>query len=464
MSETRPTVLVVDDKPNMLSLIGKVLRKNARVLTASTGEEAVRLLEHERIDVVVCDLRMPGMDGLDVLRACRSMRPSTTFVLMTAHATVPTAIEAMKLGAYDYVTKPFEPEELRAVVLRALARGGLDTTGAERDPTERLPGVIARSAVMAELAQLVRRVAASDATALVLGETGTGKELVARALHDLSRRSERRFVAVSCAAIPSELLESELFGYARGAFTGAQRDRAGIFEEADHGTLFLDEIGELRSSLQAKLTRALEQRAVRRLGESRERPVDVRLVAATHRDLEQMVRADRFREDLWYRLRVAVIRLPPLRERREDIPLLAAHFLREAASVSAGTSVKGFTDAALDALGAHGWPGNVRELRAAVERATIVARSERIDVGDLPPEVLGVRTAATADLSAVSYQDALEAGKEEATRRYLESVLRRFRGRVPDAARHSGIERESFYRLLRKHGLRPDDYRGEPDG
>lgn len=463
MSPLRPTVLVVDDKANMLSLASKVLRKNARVLTASSGEQAVRVLEHEEVAVVVCDLRMPQMDGLEVLRVCRSVQPRAAFVLMTAFATVPTAVEAMKLGAYDYVTKPFQPEELRAVVLRALGRGGLDASVVVHDSPDRLPGVVARTPVMAELAQLVRRIAASDATALVLGETGTGKELVARAIHDLSRRSERRFVAVSCAAIPSELLESELFGYARGAFTGAQRDRAGLFEEADHGTLFLDEVAELRPSLQAKLTRALEQRAVRRLGESRERPIDVRVVAATHRDLEAMVGAGRFREDLWYRLRVAVVRLPPLRDRRDDIPLLASHFLREAASVSARTSIHAFTDAATEALARHAWPGNVRELRAAVERATIVTRTDVVDVGDLPSEVLGRHAPASGDLASLSYQDALEAGKEEATRRYLESVLRRFSGRVVDAARHSGIERESFYRLLRKHGLRPEDYRGEPE-
>ncbi|MCB9554405.1 MAG: sigma-54-dependent Fis family transcriptional regulator, partial [Myxococcales bacterium] len=258
----RPVVLVVDDKRNMVRLMSKVLRDDAQVLTAESGGEAVRLLAREPVDVVLSDLMMPDMSGLDVLRACRERRPGAEFILMTAYATVGTAVEALRLGAYDYLTKPFDPEEARAVVLRAL--GHRLPAGGGNGVTEVVPGTRARSAAMVELGDLVHRVAASAATTLVLGETGTGKERVARAIHRLSPRRDQRFVAVNCAAIPAELLESELFGFSRGAFTGAARDRAGLIEEADGGTLFLDEIGEMRPSLQAKLTRALEERAVRR--------------------------------------------------------------------------------------------------------------------------------------------------------------------------------------------------------
>jgi len=467
----RPIALAVDDRQNMVRLVEKVLRKDFDVRTAESGAAAVAILEKEPVAVVVCDLRMPDMDGLDVLRASKRLRPNAEFVLMTAYASVPTAVEALRAGAYDYITKPFEPEDLRAVVMRALGRS---STASAAEPTpstaalvdaEPLPGLVGRSAVMHQLAALVRKIATSDATVLVLGETGTGKERISRALHTLGPRAAQRFVPVNCSAIPADLLESELFGHARGAFTGAARDRAGLFEEADRGTLFLDEIGEMRLSLQAKLTRAVEERSIRRLGESRERAVDVRLVAATHRDLEAMVRADAFREDLWYRLNVAVVRIPPLRDRREDIPLLAMHFLRERAATLPERRVIGFTDEALEALAVPDWPGNVRQLRAVVERASIVAASERIDVADLPHEVLTSDRGrpASGELGALPWQEAMEVGRRDSARRYLQAVLRRFDGRVAEAAAHAQIERESFYRLLRKHGVRPDGSLGDPE-
>jgi two-component system response regulator HydG len=306
---------------------------------------------------------------------------------------------------------------------------------------------------MQDVAELIRRIADSEATTLILGETGTGKERIARAVHDLSPRSGRRFVALNCAAVPAELLESELFGYAKGAFTGAAAERKGLFEEADGGSLFLDEIGDMRPSLQAKLTRALEERAIRRIGESRERSVDVRLIAATHRDLEAMVHSGTFREDLWYRLNVALVELPPLRGRKEDIELLAHHFLRLQAERTRGRSLKGFSRTALDAFVAFDWPGNVRQLRSAVERACIVARDEQIDVVDLPPELLR-RSGDNAEdpaLALCTWAQAVERGREDVGRRYLEALMRRFDGQVTEAAEHAGVERESFYRLLRKH-------------
>ncbi|RMG45231.1 MAG: sigma-54-dependent Fis family transcriptional regulator [Acidobacteria bacterium] len=450
--QDRPRVLVVDDKRNMLRLMEKVLRGDADVLLAASAGEALQRLREERIDVVLCDLRMPDGDGIEVLRACRRVQPNAEFVLMTAYATVGTAVEALRLGAYDYLTKPVDPEQAREVVLRAAGRAAV--SAGER--IESLPGVIGGSEPMRRLAELVRRLAKSDATVLVLGETGTGKERIARALHQLSPRAQHPFVAVNCAAIPADLLESELFGHARGAFTGATGERAGLFERAHRGTLFLDEIAELRSSLQAKLTRALEEKAVRRLGESAERPVDVRIVAATHQDLEGMVARGTFRADLWYRLNVAQVRVPPLRDRREDIEPLAVHFLRACQDAAPARRLRGFTAAALQALHDYDWPGNVRQLRAAVERAAVVADGERVDVGDLPPEIVGIAAEEPSEreLGDLTWQEAVEQGRREIARRYLTAVLRRYGGRVADAAAHAGVERESFYRLMRRYGVR----------
>lgn len=466
MKTELPVVLIVDDKRNMLSLMSKVLGDDARVLTAPSGEEALRLLADEPVKVVLCDLKMPGVSGLDVLIACKRLRPQAEFILMTAYASVGTAVEALRLGAYDYLTKPFDPEDARAIVLKALGRARAELTDASHS-SEVLPGMQARSSAMHELGDLVRQVANSAATTLILGETGTGKERIARAVHQLSPRAEHRFIAVNCAAIPAELLESELFGYTRGAFTGAARDRAGLFEESSGGTIFLDEIGDMRPSLQAKLTRVLEERTVRRIGDSHERAVDMRIVAATHRDLESMVRNEAFREDLWYRLNVAVVRLPPLRARRDDIELLAVGFLRELAASLPGRHVLGFSPAAMSAMEAYDWPGNVRQLRAAVERACVVTHRERIDLGDLPPEVRGVQRAdlgapSRPTLGGLPWAEAMDRGRRELGRSYLEEVLQSYDGQVAEAAEHAGVERESFYRLLRRYEVDPSRFRDGP--
>jgi two-component system response regulator HydG len=459
--EASSTVLVVDDKPNMLRLMAKVLGGDARILTAECGQDAIKLLEQQPVDVVLCDVRMPDIDGVQVLAACKRLRPRAQVILMTAYASVHTAVDALRLGAFDYLTKPFEPAAARAVVLRALGRTE-DTSQARLGAKgEVLPGVMAVSESMQNLSRLVLRVASSAATVVLMGETGTGKERLARAVHRCSARSTQRFVAVNCAAIPADLLESELFGYHRGAFTGANKDHAGLFEEAHHGSLFLDEIGEMPLPLQAKLTRALEERAVRRLGEAGERPVDVRLIAATHQDLAAMVEAGTFRQDLWYRMNVAVIRIPALRERPEDIELLAAHFLRDQAAISGRGAALDFSESALAALKSYAWPGNVRQLRAAVERASVVAAGSLIELQDLPTELVEWAASArsgldAAALSTLTWNQALERGRDEIAKRYLEEVLRKYDGRVTDAAQHAGVERESFYRLMRRYGVDPD--------
>jgi two-component system response regulator HydG len=459
---TKPTVLVVDDKANMLALLSKVLGKSARVVTAKGVRSALAVLERESVATVVCDLRMADGDGLEVLRSVRSRWPGVPFILMTAYASVPTAVQAMREGAYDYITKPFDPDELQAIVARALSKAAV-LGNAQDDDADRFGPLIGRAPAMRAVYQMIERVGPTDATVLILGETGTGKELVARAVHERSSRAALRPVAVNCSAIPRSLIESELFGHVRGSFTGAVSDRAGLFEEATGSTLFLDEIGELRPTVQAKLTRVLEERAVRRIGEARERKIDVRVIAATHRDLRAMVRAGSFREDFWFRLNVCVIELPPLRERVLDIPLLAQRFLAERAP-QARSNASGFAADAMAALSAYRWPGNVRELRSAVERAAIVEDGTEIQLSSLPEEIrrvspLRLTSASDVDLAQLSYRDAVDASREETNRRYLEAVLRRFNGDVAAAAEHAGMERESFYRLLRRCGLSAEQFR-----
>lgn len=462
----KPTILVVDDKPNMAAMLAKVLGKLARVVTARGVRSALEILEREPIAVVLCDLRMNDGDGLEVLGAVRARWPGVPFILMTAYASVPTAVQAMREGAYDYVTKPFETEALKALVERALTQAAVLQGAHQPSEEDGFGSMIGRSPAMLGIYRLLERVAPTDATTLILGETGTGKELAARAIHDRSLRAQSRFVAVNCAAIPRSLIESELFGHARGAFTGATSDRPGLFEEAHGGTLLLDEIGELRPTIQAKLTRVLEERAVRRIGESRERKVDVRVIASTHRDLRALVKAGSFREDLWFRLNVCVLELPPLRERLVDIPLLAQRFLAVRAPHGRASATR-FSQSALDALCAYRWPGNVRELRSAVERAAILETTSEITLGALPIELQSVsnpreRLESDEELGRLTYREAVDASRMETNRRYLEAVLRRFRGDVSAAAAHAGVERESFYRLLRRAGLSADDFRGNP--
>jgi two-component system response regulator HydG len=454
-------ILVVDDKPNMRSLFVKILRDLGEVVVAEGGRRALELLEKESFDLVISDIRMPEVDGEQLLRHVRSMPAPPEFILMTAYATVETAVAALRLGAYDYLTKPFDPDDARAVVERALSRRGFGEAKPMEAFRDGWHGLAGRSPKMHAVFALLDKVAATDASVLLLGESGTGKELLARAIHEASPRSAGRFVAVNCAAIPATLMESELFGYAKGAFSGAAAARGGLFEEASGGTLFLDEIGDMRRALQAKLTRALEEKAVRRIGEAQERPVDVRVISATHRNLPALVTQGAFREDLFYRLNTCMVNVPPLREREGDIPLLIDHFLEERAAQT-GKSWE-ITPSALSALLAHSWPGNVRELRSAIERAAIVSEDGRITRAALPAEVVREldRSAESMpdDFSDSSYREAVQRLRTEGVRKYLEAVLRRFDGNVTLAAHHADVERESFYRLCRQHGVNPNEFR-----
>ena len=465
-------VLVVDDKENMRRLFARILGDAYVVTEAADGTQALALLAGREFDVVVTDIQMPGADGFAVLREVKQRAPDTEVVLVTAYASIPKAVEAIKEGAYDYLSKPFDPDEVALLVARALEqrRRGKEAAGlrARLATAPGLHGLLGASAAMRSLHTLLSQVAARDLTVLLTGETGTGKELAARAVHAESPRKAKPFVAVNCGALPADLVESELFGHAKGAFTGATLAKAGLFEEAHGGTLFLDEMGDLPLPVQVKLNRALQEKEVRRVGTTVPVKVDVRVVAATHRELAAEVAAGRFREDLYYRLNVVTVRLPALRERREDIPLLAMHFLARAGR----PELEGFAPEALRALTAYAWPGNVRQLENAVARAVAVAQGRRIGVDDLPSELSGGRAAGTGGaqvgripaeaLVKLPYREAVDSARDTVSREYLSALMQEFGGNVTHAAERAGMERESLHRLLKRYGVRSDDFK-RPD-
>jgi len=385
-------VLIVDDEESMRHLLAVILKERGyEVRAVANGEDALKELAARDYDLVLSDVRMPRMDGLALLQKALEGQPDLTFIVMSAYGTHTTAIEAMKAGAYDYVSKPFKPDEVVLVLRKAEERLRLAREN-RRLRTElaagyRIENIIGASDAMQEVLRQIRKVAPLKATVLLSGESGTGKELVARALHDLSPRASLPFVAVNCGAIPGDLIESELFGHVKGAFTDASRDKKGLASEADGGTLFLDEIGELPPPLQVKLLRFLQEEEVRRVGDTRSEKVDVRVVAATARDLQRAVKEGQFREDLFYRLNVVGIRLPPLRERPEDIPALVGHFLAKYQRLRPEAPFSGVSGAAMEALKAYRWPGNVRELEHAVERAVVLAEGSELAEGDLPDDL-----------------------------------------------------------------------------
>jgi two-component system response regulator AtoC len=387
-------VLIADDEESMRHLLSVFLRDHGYAVRAvANGEEALKELAARDYDLVLSDVRMPKVDGIVLLREAQRIHPELTFIVMSAYGTHDTAIEAMKAGAYDYISKPFKPDEVLLVLKKAEERERLAREN-RRLRTElaaeyRFDNLIGDSEAMAEVLKQVRKVAPIKTTVLLSGESGTGKELVARALHELSPRASFPFVAVNCGAIPGELIESELFGHVKGAFTDAGRNKKGLVVEADGGTLFLDEIGELPHPLQVKLLRFLQEEEVRPVGETRAERVDVRVVAASVRDLGAAVKAGQFREDLYYRLNVVGIRLPPLRERSSDVALLAHHFLARYARLRAGAPIEGISEVALAAIQAYRWPGNVRELEHAIERAAVLCEGPVIREEDLPEPVRG---------------------------------------------------------------------------
>ena len=418
------------------------------VRTAETGEAAFELARDGAFDVILSDMRMPGISGIEVLRKLRDVRVDSAFIVMTGFGTVDTAVEAMKLGAVDFVQKPFFRDELlmrvrSGVERRQLARQ-VQLLQRQLPADGSLEGLIGDSPAMLKIKDVIRRAAAAPGTVLITGETGTGKELAARAIHAQSARSSRTFVALNCAAVAESLLETELFGHARGAFTGAAGARQGLIEHATGGTLFLDEIGSMSRPLQAKLLRALESGEVRRIGENESRTVDVRFVAATNVDLRAAVDAGDFREDLYYRLNLHHVHLPPLRDRPGDVALLVEHFL---ARYGRGSGMTDCSPAALEVLTAYSFPGNVRQLEHIIQRAVATAPSASIEVGDLPEELLASVPAAPPSEGTVA------AARDRAERDMIVATLTRHRGEITAAAKELQVSRTTMWRLMKKHAI-----------
>ena len=445
----RGLILVVDDDLALRQALDKALAKEGYdVLVAAGGQEGLNLLRSRPVNVMLLDLKMPGLGGLELLKAAKLLLPDVEIIILTGHGTIDEAVEAMKEGAYDFITKPFKRLHLLKAVEKALEKQQLSQKAMilqrRLDEIEGKGQIIGVSATMRRVLGLVEQVAGSEATVLIQGESGTGKELIADLVHRLSPRRERPFIKVNCAALPETLLESELFGYEKGAFTGALARKAGRFELANRGTMFLDEIGDLSLTTQAKLLRVLQEGQFERLGGTQTLQVDIRLVAATNQDLRERVRERKFREDLLYRLDVVTITLPPLRDRPEDIPLLAHHFLRRYAQKNQ-RAISGFSDEAMAVLLDYRWPGNVRELEHAVEHAVIFARQAHVAVEDLPPAISAGRGQALERALTIRLGTSLD----EVERRLIEETLRYAKGDKELAARLLGIASRTIYRKLK---------------
>ena len=454
----RPAVLVVDDEPGVRAAVRAILESAWEVVEAADGPAALDTARTRDLDVCLLDVRLPGMEGIEVLERLKRLEPGLEVVLVTAVRTVRTAVEAMKLGAYDYLTKPFPAEELRGGVQRALERRTLRREvrylRAELARHEELGQLVGSSPAMRRIHELIRQVADTGASVLIAGESGTGKELIARAIHREGVRRDRPFVAVNCAALPAELLESELFGHERGAFTGAHVRKLGKFEVAHTGTLFLDEVGALRLDLQPKLLRALQEREIDRVGSTRPIKVDARIVAATNVDLRQAVASGRFREDLYYRLHVVPIAVPPLRERREDIPTLARYFLARYAG-QFGKGMRDLSPGALDALMRYDWPGNVRELENVIARSVALSGGPVVQLDQIPLDV-----ALAPGSPARDEQFNLREARQEFERLLILRALDRADGNQTVAARLLGMHRNTLCVKLGQLGLRTPEADG----
>ncbi len=454
-------LLIVDDEPELLISCERILRGLGLALyTAGSGDEAVEILTREQPGIILTDLKMPGLDGLALTRVAHQLDRDILVLVMTGFGTVDTAVQAIKQGAFDFITKPFSADQLQVAVERALSQRVLvsQNKNLQHQLADRfsLRQVVGQSPAMLKVFDMVRKVAPTDANILILGESGTGKELFARSMHSHSHRAGQPFVPIDCASLPENLLESELFGYEKGAFTGAHQTKPGLLESAAGGTAFLDEVGELPLSLQAKLLRALQERSFRRVGGSKEICVDIRVITATNRNLRSAVQAKTFREDLFYRLNVISLELPPLRERTGDVLLIARRLLEE---LGRARGVHGISAAARQALESYPWPGNVRELRNAIERAVALAEGEEIQAEDLPPEVLGLKKIQVAAepgdfaLTGLGFTLAKEKAINKFELEYLRQLLARYGDNFSRAALEAGIDRKTLYRLLQKHQL-----------
>ncbi|MBI4365452.1 MAG: sigma-54-dependent Fis family transcriptional regulator [Deltaproteobacteria bacterium] len=462
-------LLIVDDDEALVKVFERVAKdEGLSVAVARTGTEALERLNREPVEVAVIDINLPGYSGIQLLEYLKANNFPTEVVIITGVGTVETAVKAIKMGAYEYLTKPFEDiTKVILVINKALEKYHLmqKIRRLERQRSDKymFEGIVGKSRKMQEVFNVIESIAGTMSTALILGESGTGKELVAQAIHRRSKRAEKPFVVINCAAIPEQLLESELFGHRKGSFTGAIQDKKGLFEEANNGTIFLDEIGDLPVATQVKLLRVLQEGEIRPVGGNHSSHVDVRLIAATNRDLEQLVREGKFREDLYYRLNVISINLPPLRERNEDIPLLTYHFLQKY-SKRLEKSVSKVAIDALQALQNYSWVGNVRELENVIERAAVLVNGDTVTIRDLPPRILGesfylAEEPVTSDLSQFKYQEAKERALWAFNRAYLGNLLRQTGGNLSYAAAKAGMDRSNFKKIVRKFHVDLEEYK-----
>lgn len=449
-------VLIVDDEEDMLSLVERIItaQRDYKVLKAKTGAEAMEMLSLHDVDVILADMKMPEMDGLELLGRIKERWPDKTIIIMTAYGSIENAVEAMKKGAYDYITKPFQYDDLLLVIDRAFERARLlDDRQYFQGELQRCFGfseLIGNSKEMVKVYETIKNVAITSVPVLITGESGTGKELIARAIHFTSKRKERRFVALNCAAIPETVLESELFGYVRGAFTGAIRDKKGLLEEADGGTLFLDEVGEMSPSTQVKLLRVLQDGEFRSIGDQNDKRVDLRIISATNKNLEDEVAKGNFREDLYYRLNVVSIKMPPLRERKEDIPPLVNHFMKKYAN-KYEKEITEITTSAMWCLINRPWKGNVRELENAIARAVAISNDSIIDERDLFTEEYSE--------SNLSFKAAKKKALMDFYKTYISSSLMRNKGNISRTAEECGMMRQSLQQIMKRCGINPEDFK-----
>jgi len=469
-------LLIVDDDPAIVKVFERLAReRDWSCSVARTGEEALEQLNQQAFEAAVVDIKLPGFTGLQLLDHAKMSNVQSEFVVITGLGSVETAVTAMKNGAYDYITKPFDDIERVAIILdKAMDRFRMAQKlrqlerKAEAEDDISYEGILGKNRRMHEIFDTIENIAPTTSTVLITGESGTGKELVARAIHARSQRSSRAFMVINCAAIPVHLLESELFGHKRGSFTGAVADKNGLFEEAHGGTIFLDEIGEMPPSLQVKLLRVLQEGEIRPVGGVEPKHVDVRLIAATNRDLVSMVKEGSFREDLYYRVNVIAISLPPLRDRSDDIPLLAFHFLRKYARRMKKEVNKISVDA-LQALQGYSWTGNVRELENVIERSVVLAATDTITAQDLPAKILSesfylMDEGAGLDMTKYSYQDAKQRALASFNRSYISALLKEAQGNISFASEKAGMDRSNFKKLIKKYGIDISEYREEASG
>lgn len=451
-------ILIVDDEQNVRMLLSRVLKKHGyEVLTAGDGAEGLDVMHHSNIDIIISDIRMPNMDGIEFLHKVREFDSSVGFILITAFATTETAIDALRSGAQDYVTKPFDIDELVSVVKKLEASLYSEESQDTLDSMVVNPKIVSKSPKMQDVYELAKKVALADATVLITGESGTGKEVISTQIHEWSNRADKPMIKVNCGAIPDNLLESELFGYEKGAFTGAATSKPGRFEIADGGTLFLDEIGDISPALQVKLLRVLQEKTFERLGGVSSITVDVRVIAATNKNLKEEVEKGNFREDLYYRLNVVPIHIPPLRERKEDIKYLVDYFLRHSAAISGGIAPKKISTAAMERLINYSWPGNIRELENIIERCIVITSDDVIEASCLPSDIIYAGSSAAVDSAGAQSDNSsntmLTDTIDSKEREVIIRVLEENGGNKTKSALALGISRRSLHRKIQKYGI-----------